>query len=94
MGEERITLDVFGRELLAIRKQESWQLFYTGSEGKRRPATDIVVEDGLSKEQLVQELADLLHEWARPGFDEVKITSQRRCIAVVQAGKAVNRLEG
>lgn len=42
---------------------------------KRRPATDIVIEDGLSKVQLLQEPADVLHEWAGPGFEVVEIVS-------------------
>ena len=75
-SKERLRLDVFGRELLAERSDSHWQLFYLGPEGKRRPATDIVVEDGLSSEQLVQALADLLHEWARPGFEDVRIRTQ------------------
>ncbi len=75
MRDEKLSLNVFGTDLLAIRDGQRWQLFYTGIEGKRRPATDLIVEDGLSREQLVQELADLCHEWIRPGFEEVRITS-------------------
>lgn len=73
MSEESIKLSVFGRDMLAIRDGQCWKLFYLGAEGKRRVATDIVIEDGVTRDQLVQALADLLHEWARPGYEEVKI---------------------
>ena len=48
--EERLGLNVFGRDLLAVRSEDRGQLFYTGAQGKRRLATDIVVEEGLSGE--------------------------------------------
>jgi hypothetical protein len=49
-----IKLDVFGRQVLAVRSEEGWQLFYIGGDGKRRSVDDLIVpsllvEKGLEK---------------------------------------------
>lgn len=58
------TFDLFGRHVVAIRTEFGWKMFYAGTEGKRRPATDIVVPPGITEGQLEQYLSDLCHEWA------------------------------
>ena len=62
MPSERVKLDVFGRLMLAERTATGWQLFDLGSDGKRRPAKDIVVPDFISDAELEQYLADIFHE--------------------------------
>jgi hypothetical protein len=62
--EGPIELNVFGRRLLVLRIGKSWSVFYRGSDGKRRPASDILVPDSVEEADLVGYLADLCHEWA------------------------------
>jgi hypothetical protein len=62
--ERLIELDVFGRRLQVVRAGRSWSVFYPGSDGKRRPASDIVVPDSVEEADLIDYLADLCHEWA------------------------------
>ena len=50
MPPPRITLDVFGRLLLAEHTAAGWQLFDLGSDGKRSLASDIVIPDFMSRE--------------------------------------------
>ena len=38
-----LKFDVFGRDLLIVETGGRWEVFYSGSKGKRRPANDIVV---------------------------------------------------
>ena len=69
-----IELDVFGRRLLAIRREGSWTLFYPGPDGKRRPASDLLVPDHIGTEaELAEYLAELCHEWASRESPEVRI---------------------
>ena len=66
-------LDVFGTLIEVNRHGSGWQVLYVGAEGKKRLARDISIPAELQQEELVGYLGDLLHEWARPGYDEVKI---------------------
>jgi hypothetical protein len=61
---QSIKLDVFGRRMLVEESAHGWSVFYVGQEGKRRPATDIVVPRSVAAADVVQYLADLCHEWA------------------------------
>ena len=61
-----VTLDVFGRRVLAVRLDSGCSLFYVGSDGKRRPAQDIFVPSAVTESELAEYLADLCHEWASP----------------------------
>jgi hypothetical protein len=67
-----IKFDVFGRLMQAERTTTGWQLFYLGHEGKRRPATDLVVPEFISEAGLAQYLADILHELASTKHPTVK----------------------
>jgi hypothetical protein len=67
-----IKFNVFGRLMLAERTATSWQLFYLGHEGKRRPATDLVVPEFISEAELAQYLADILHELVSTKHPTVK----------------------
>lgn len=69
-----IKLDLFGRVVIATQNEFGWKIFYAGSEGKRRPALDIVVPPEIPESQLEQYLADLCHEWAteqNPGVNRL-----------------------
>ena len=59
-----IKFDVFGRAVLIVESSSGWKAFYVGTEGKRRPATDIVIPPGLQESKLAEYLDDLCHEWA------------------------------
>ena len=59
-----LKFDVFGRDVLIIGSSSGWKAFYVGTEGKRRPATDIVIPSGIKEAKLTEYLDDLCHEWA------------------------------
>jgi len=61
---KRLRFDVFGRDVLVEKHERGWRVFYRGSEGKRRPATDIVIPPNIEESKLAQYLDDLCHEWA------------------------------
>jgi hypothetical protein len=70
-GTYAVTLDVFGRRVLAVRIENGWSLFYVGSDGKRRPAQDIFVPGAVTESELAEYLADLCHEWASEKHPQV-----------------------
>ena len=57
---------------MASKSAAGWQLFYMSSEGKRRPADDIMVPDFVTESELVNFIADLCHEWASEKYPGVK----------------------
>ncbi|MEO1244595.1 MAG: hypothetical protein AAFX56_02830 [Pseudomonadota bacterium] len=67
-----LTFDVFGRLVLLEGGEDRWTAYYPGSEGKRRPAEDIVIPPGIAESELRQYLADLCHEWAKHRHPDVK----------------------
>lgn len=67
-----IKFNVFGRDVLIEKNEDGWQAFYLGSEGKRRPARDIVVPPNVEESKLTQYLDDLCHEWATDRNKSVK----------------------
>ncbi len=69
---ETISLEVFGRRVMAARTATGWQIFYVGADGKRRPADDIMVPDFVTESELVDFIADLCHEWASEKHPGVK----------------------
>lgn len=72
--------DVFGTTVEVTRRAGRWLAFYPGTDGKKRPATDIVIPDDIPETGLEQYLADLCHEWATPKHQEVtrEMGSSRR----------------
>ncbi len=64
MSSERMTFDVFGRHVIVQREDERWAVFYTGADGKKRIAKDIVIPAVLEAAEVERYLADLCHEWA------------------------------
>ena len=63
-NSERMTFDVFGRYVLVQRENERWAVFYTGVDGKKRTAQDIVIPAVLAAGEVEGYLGDLCHEWA------------------------------
>ena len=59
-----IKLDVFGKTVLAIWKDDAWEAFYLDSEGKRRIATNIQIPSFVDESDIESYLIDLCHEWA------------------------------
>lgn len=64
-------LDVFGKLVEAQFREGQWMVFYIGEEGKKRPAHDLVIPAEIREAEIPKYLADLCHEWARPGRSEV-----------------------
>ena len=67
-----LRFDVFGRQVLVTATGDDWAVYYVGSEGKRRPARDIVVPSEIPESGIAQYLDDLCHEWATPRRPVVK----------------------
>ena len=64
-------LNVFGKIVEVIRRDDKWVVFYLGNEGKKRLAQDILIQSNVQEDQLVEHISDLCHEWARPNNTEV-----------------------
>jgi hypothetical protein len=65
MSESRF--EVYGRRIAVQSTESGRKCFLLGADGKRRPAPDIVVPDFVPDDEVLQYLADLLHECATPG---------------------------
>lgn len=60
--------DVFGRFVLLVEHDgDGWRVLELGSDGKRRLLEEVVVPPHTREDELATLLADLLHEYARPG---------------------------
>ena len=67
-----MVFDVFGRRVIVDRQDERWVAFYTGADGKKRSAKDIVIPSELAESALEQYLDDLCHEWATATQPDVR----------------------
>jgi len=67
-----LSFDVFGTQILVSRVKDRWVAYYLGTEGKRRPASDIVVPADTPESEIAQYLGDLCHEWATHRYHSVK----------------------
>ena len=64
---------VFGKKIIEIvRKNNEWQAFYLGNEGKKRKAEDIVIPSSVRETEMEDHIADLFHELATPSNNEIK----------------------
>ena len=74
MSQDKKTLrfDVFGRDVLVVEKDDGWQAFYLGNEGKRRIAKEITIPSSITQAEMTQYLDDLCHEWASDRNDRVR----------------------
>jgi hypothetical protein len=62
--------NVFGKLIAIGGKPGSWQAFYPGNDGTRRPA-DFIVPADITEDGLADYLADLFHEDATPSRNTV-----------------------
>ena len=62
---DSVKLDVFGKHMLVVRSEGTWQTYQLGSDGKRS-LVDVVVPDSLTESELAQYFDDLYHEAATP----------------------------
>ena len=62
---DSVKLDVFGKLMLVVRSEGTWQTYQVGPEGKRS-LVDVVVPDSLTENELAQYFDDLYHEAATP----------------------------
>ena len=69
---KQLRLDVFGREVLVVRQDENWSVFYVGLDGKRRFAGDIMIQPIIKEWEIERWLADLCHEWSTKKHPSVK----------------------
>ena len=60
-----LRFNVFGRLVTITGAPGTWQAFYPGTDGKRRPA-DFVIPHDVREDDLQEYLADLFHEDATP----------------------------
>jgi hypothetical protein len=63
--------NVFGRVLAVRRAGKAWRVYVIGMDGKLGEA-GIVIPDFIAESDLEQYLADIFHEHARSGMDEVR----------------------
>ncbi len=59
-----LKFNVFGKHVLVTEHNGGWTTYYLSTEGKRRPAIDIVVPSDIQESEIGQYLDDLCHEWA------------------------------
>jgi len=66
-------LNVFGKKTIeVIRRDNEWQAFYLGNEGKKRKAEGLVIPSTLAESEIVEYISDLFHEMATLKNNEVK----------------------
>ncbi|MEW4336993.1 GNAT family N-acetyltransferase [Chromobacterium vaccinii] len=66
----RLRFNVYGQVLAVERREGGWRAFWSGGDGKRRPA-DFIIPNDLAASDLGQYLEDLFHENATPHNGEV-----------------------
>jgi hypothetical protein len=64
--------NVFGRVMEVVRDGKHWKVYYPGNEGKKRIAENIHIPSEVAECDLVEYLADICHEWARPDRSDVR----------------------
>ncbi len=66
-NDGRFRFDVFGHLVEVTREGGGWVARYSGG-GVRRVAAKLPIPPDLAEVDLERYLADLCHEWARPGL--------------------------
>ena len=60
--------DVFGRYVLLVERDgDGWRVLDLNGDGKRRLFEDVMIPPHVRDDEIGTLLADLLHEYARPG---------------------------
>jgi hypothetical protein len=66
-------VEIYGRRLLVERTVDGWQTFIPGDDGKRRPSPRVLIPPFVvTDDELLQYLADLWHESARPDQQTIR----------------------
>jgi hypothetical protein len=66
-------VEIYGRRLLVERTESGWRTCSPGADGKRSPVSDTLIPAFVvTDEELLQFLADLWHEDARPDRQTVR----------------------
>lgn len=68
---DELRFKVFGKVVVVVGSPGSWQPYYPGTDGTRRPA-DFVIPADIAEEGLAEYLADLFHEDATPSRNTVR----------------------
>ena len=71
-----LKLDVYGKEVLLVHSKGKWEAFYSGNEGKRRRASDIIIPSNIRESEVVRLISDLCHEWATAEKNEVRVLAK------------------
>ncbi|GEA11208.1 hypothetical protein [Alteromonas sp. KUL49] len=66
-------LDVFGTRVEVTNRNGEWLVFYSGPDGKKRKAEDILIPNHILQNEVISYVGDLCHEWATPEKSEVKV---------------------
>lgn len=66
-----IRFNVFGRIIGVTREEGEWRAVYFGSDGKHRPAPDVIIPPDVAEAELVRYLGDMFHESASPENPDV-----------------------
>ena len=72
-GKKTLRLSVFGQPMQVIATPLGWKAFYTGVDGKRRPADDVVIPSELTETEVIRYVADICHEQASEDHPDVII---------------------
>jgi hypothetical protein len=67
-----IKFDVYGQRISVSPTGTGWDIYYTGDQGKKRPASDIIIPVFIAESEIEQYLADLCHEWATEKYPDVR----------------------
>jgi hypothetical protein len=73
VGKHKMKINVYGNTIEVIKKDNYWRVFYIGPEGKKRLADDLVIPSELHKDELLEYIADLCHEWETKANNKVEI---------------------
>ena len=66
-------IEIYGRRLLVERTVDRWQTFLPGDDGKRRSSPGVLIPQFVvTDDELLQYLADLWHEHARPDRQTIR----------------------
>ena len=66
-------LNAYGKIIEVIRSGDKWQVFYVGTEGKKRDARGLIIPSHISQEEVIHYLEDILHEGGKPENPHIKI---------------------
>lgn len=75
-GKKSLSLSVFGQPMQLVSTTEGWKAYYPSSDGKRRPAHDVVIPSEMAEPELVRYVADICHEWASEDHPDVTVVDQ------------------